>query len=448
MVTRPLWEERTAHTQQLIEAALDAAAPQTALRCHMTRDGDWLRVGARKYHLPDFSRVLLLGFGKAAAAMAQEAEDVLGDWLTAGLIITHYGHALPLEDTVIVEAGHPLPDDNGLAGATRMLEFVGRPSENDLVIALISGGGSTLLTLPAPGISLSDLQVVNQKLLRSGADIYQLNSVRKHLSQVKGGNLARRLYPAHVVALLLSDVVGNDEGVIASGPLSPDRSTFLHVWDTLGKFRLRAELPRAVRTHLQRGLRGEIADNPPAGDRAFERVQTVVVGDNQLAAQAAVERATGLGFSARLLTSRLTGEARDAAGWIVEQARSVRTADGAIGAAICLVAGGETTVKVRGSGKGGRNQELALAAAVEMTAEKDECARLVCLATDGRDGPTDAAGAFVECDSVVRAAAAGLDARKYLHDNDSYSFFSNLGDLIITGPTGTNVNDLLFWLWY
>ena len=448
MATPPLWEERAAHTQQLIDAALEAAAPQRALRCHMTRDGDWLRVGARKYHLPDFSRVLLLGFGKAAAAMAQEAEAVLGDWQTGGLIITHYGHALPLDDTVIVEAGHPLPDDNGLDGATRMLEIVGSPSENDLVIALISGGGSTLLTLPAPGISLLDLQAVNQKLLRSGADIYQLNSVRKHLSQVKGGNLARRLYPAHVVGLLLSDVVGNDEGVIASGPLSPDRSTFLDVWETLGEFRLRAELPRAVRTHLQRGLRGEIADNPPAGDSAFVRVQTVVVGDNQLAAQAAVERATGLGFSARLLTSRLTGEARDAAGWIVEQARNARTADGEVSAAICLVAGGETPVKVRGAGKGGRNQELALAAAVDMAVEKDERARLVCLATDGRDGPTDAAGAVVECDSVARAAVSGLDARKHLLNNDSYSFFSTLGDLIITGPTGTNVNDLLFWFWY
>ena len=448
MSTRPRWEERTQNTRQMIDAALEAAAPQHALRRHLKREGDWMWVGPQKYHLPDFRRVLLLGFGKAAVEMAQAAEDVLGDWLTGGLVITQHGHARPLEDIVIVEAGHPLPDENGLAGAAQMLELVGHPTKSDLIIPLISGGGSALLTLPVPGISLQDLQVVNQLLLRSGADIHQFNSVRKHLSQVKGGNLARRLYPARVVALLLSDVVGNDKGVIASGPFSPDRSTFAHVWETLGEYQLRAELPQAVRAHLQSGLRGEIAENPSAGDQAFGRVQALVVGDNQLAARAAFKRSNDLGFATRLLTSRLQGEARTAASWIVKEARSARAAAEEDSRPICLVAGGETTVRVRGDGKGGRNQELALAAAVEMAAGNDERARLVCLATDGQDGPTDAAGALVECDSVARAAAAGLDARKHLENNDSYSFFSALGDLIFTGPTGTNVNDLLFWYSY
>lgn len=448
MATFPRWTERAAHTQELIDAALEAASPERAVQHHMSRERAWLRVGSRKYHLPDFSRVLLLGFGKAAAAMANVAESILGDYLSGGLIITHYGHSRPMDGIEIVEAGHPIPDENGVVGAKRMLELVGSPSERDLFVALISGGGSTLLTLPMPGISLSDLQVVNQIMLHSGADIHQLNSVRKHLSQVKGGNLARCLYPAHVVGLMLSDVIGNDDSVIASGPLTPDRSTFTQVCETLDEFNLSAELPRSVRNHLHRGVRGDVAENPAPGGLEFERVQTIIVGDNKLAAHAAVERANDLGFSSRLLTSTLIGEASDAASWIVKQARDARAADGGMGMAICLVAGGETTVKVTGDGKGGRNQEIALAAALEMSMEHDERARLVTLATDGRDGPTDAAGAWVEYDSVERANAAGLDARKYLHNNDAYSFFSVLGDLIITGPTGTNVNDLLFWFWY
>ena len=436
MVNQLCWDERAKNTQELVDASLEASSPQNAVRRHMIREGDWLRVGDCTYHLPDFKRVLIIGFGKAAAAMAQAAEGLLGNWLTGGLVVTHYGHALPLQDIEIVEAGHPLPDENGVVGAERMLEFVGQPLDSDLIIALISGGGSTLFTLPVPGVTLSDLQVVNELLLLSGADIHQFNAVRKHLSQVKGGRLAQRLYPAQVVSLLLSDVLGNDESVIASGPLAPDPSTFEEVWDILDEFRLSEELPGAVRGYLRRGARGEIADNPDRGDRVFERIESVIVGDNQLAAQAALARAEELGFAAQMLTPGLKGEAREAAQWVVA------------GAPVCLVGGGETIVRVRGDGKGGRNQELALAAAVEMAVGNDEKARLVTLATDGRDGPTDAAGAFAESDSVARAAGLGIDALQYLENNDSYSFFSVLGDLIVTGPTGTNVNDLVFWLSY
>ncbi len=447
MSSLPQWEGRAAHTQELITAALEAVAPQRALRRHLSLEGDWLRVGARDYHLPDFRRVLLLGFGKAAAAMAQAAEMVLGDSLTGGLVVTKYGHALKLQNVEIVEAGHPLPDENSIAGAERMLASAGTLGEDDLIIVLISGGGSTLFTLPTPGISLAELQWVNEELLRSGADIHQLNTVRKHLSQVKGGNLARRLYPAQVVALLLSDVVGNDESVIASGPLSPDGSTFAQAWETLGQFGLRGDLPQSVRARLRRGMHAELDENPIAGDRAFERVQSLLVGDNEEAARGAVKQAIELGFSARLLTPSLGGMARKAGEWIVQQAHEAR-AYGADGKPICLVAGGETTVKVRGDGKGGRNQELALAAVLKMDPEKDKRARLVCLATDGQDGPTDAAGAVAEADSLARGVAAGLDARGHLWNNDSYSYFCALDDLIITGPTGTNVSDLLFWFWY
>ena len=448
MVNQLCWDERAKNTQELVDASLEASSPQNAVRRHMIREGDWLRVGDCTYHLPDFKRVLIIGFGKAAAAMAQAAEGLLGNWLTGGLVVTHYGHALPLQDIEIVEAGHPLPDENGVVGAERMLEFVGQPLDSDLIIALISGGGSTLFTLPVRGVTLCDLQVVNELLLLSGADIHQFNAVRKHLSQVKGGRLAQRLYPAQVVSLLLSDVLGNDESVIASGPLAPDPSTFEEVWDILDEFRLSEELPGAVRGYLRRGARGEIADNPDRGDRVFERIESVIVGDNQLAAQAALARAEELGFAAQMLTPGLKGEAREAAQWVVGQARKAREAAGVAGAPVCLVGGGETIVRVRGDGKGGRNQELALAAAVEMAVGNDEKARLVTLATDGRDGPTDAAGAFAESDSVARAAGLGIDALQYLENNDSYSFFSVLGDLIVTGPTGTNVNDLVFWLSY
>ncbi len=447
MQARPRWEERADHTRTVIAAALEAVAPQRAVLRHLSREGEWLRAGARDYHLPDFRRVLLLGFGKAAVAMAQAADTVLGERLTGGTIVTNHGHRVNLRNVEIVEAGHPLPDDSSIAGAERILASVGTPGEDDLIIVLISGGGSTLFTLPTPGISLAELQWMNERLLRSGADIHQLNTVRKHLSQVKGGNLARRLYPARVVALLLSDVVGNDESVIASGPLSPDGSTFAQAWETLGQFGLRGDLPQSVRARLRRGMHAELDENPIAGDRAFERVQSLLVGDNEEAARGAVKQAIELGFSARLLTPSLGGMARKAGRWIVQQAREAR-AYGAVGKPICLVAGGETTVKVRGDGKGGRNQELVLAAALEMDPEKDERARLVCLATDGQDGPTDSAGAVAEADSLARGVAAGLDARAHLRNNDSYSYFSALDDLIITGPTGTNVSDLLFWFWY
>jgi glycerate 2-kinase len=423
------------------QAALAAVEPGAAVRRQVQCQGEALTVAGQTYDLAAVERIWVVGGGKAAAAMAAALVAILGERLTGGLVVTKYGYGaavtphLDAGPVEVVEAGHPLPDGAGVAGARRMADLLAGISDRDLVFAVISGGGSALLTL-------ADLQKTTDLLLRSGATIVELNTVRKHLSQIKGGGLARLAARAPVIGLILSDVVGDPLDVIASGPLSPDPTTFADAWAMLERYDLVARLPPAVRDRLQAGLEGHIADTPKPGAPFFERVQHTVVASNRQAAEAAVEAARAWGLNALLLSTFVEGEACQVARVAAALAKELVCYGRPVPRPACLVWGGETTVTVHGCGLGGRNQELALAAALAM--EGLPKAILVALGTDGTDGPTDAAGAVATGDTVARAHALGLDPVAHLENNDAYPFFAALGDLIHTGPTGTNVNDLLF----
>jgi hydroxypyruvate reductase len=427
------------------QAALEAVEPGAAVSRHVQLKGSELRVGNLAHDLSAVERIWVVGGGKAATAMAAGLHGILGERLEGGLVITKYDHRDPRLDTgsvTVVEAGHPLPDEAGVAGTREMTGLLGRATNRDLVLAVISGGASTLLTLPVPGLRLADLQETTDLLLRSGATIVELNAVRKHLSQIKGGGLARLAGEAPVVSLILSDVVGDPLDVIGSGPTVADPSTYGDGWAVLERYGLVERVPAAVRARLTAGLQGQVADTPKPGDPLFERVHNVIVGSNRQAAKAAVQKAQDCGLNALLLSTFIEGEAREVARVAAALAKEISAHDRPVTRPACLVWGGETTVTVRGEGQGGRNQELALAAALAL--EGVPGVLLMALGTDGTDGPTDAAGAVVSGDTVVDARALGLDPLASLRDNDSYPFFDTLDDLIRTGPTGTNVNDLLF----
>ena len=430
----------------ILSAALRAVDPYGAVRRALTRDGDLLSLGGRQYDLRQIECIFVVGAGKAAAPMARAVEDVLGDRLAAAgsAVNVKRGHAEPTRLVRLQEAGHPIPDEDGLAGTRRIVELARQAGPNDLLLCLISGGGSALLQLPAEGVSLADTQRLTEALLRAGATIDELNAVRKHLSQVTGGGLARLAQPARVASLLLSDVVGNPLDVIASGPTAPDSTTFREARAILERFGLwSAEaLPASVLGRLSAGERGELPETPKADDPLFERVHNVIVASNELAALAAVGEAEQRGFHSLLLSTYVEGEAREVARVFAALAREVAASGRPLSRPCCLVAGGETTVTVRGTGRGGRNQELALAAALKLAGLPDVL--LVALATDGNDGPTDAAGAVADGTTLARARRLGLDPFAALANNDAYPFFEALGDLLLTGPTNTNVNDLTF----
>ena len=426
----------------VLAEALRAVDPAEAVRRQLRLAGDTLYVGAETYDLRRYREVYVVGGGKASVAMAQAVEEVLGDRITAGLVNTKYGYTAPLRRIAVNEAGHPLPDENGMEGGRRMLALAERAGENALVICLISGGGSALLVSPAEGLTLADKQTLTNALLRCGATINEINALRKHLSQMKGGILARVAYPARVISLLLSDVVGNPLDVIASGPTVADTTTFADAYGVLEHYGIVDQVPARVLARLRRGMAGEIPDTPKPGDPIFANVQNLLVASNEIAADAAVARARELGFNTLFLTNFVEGEAREVAKVFAALAREVARSGRPVPRPACIVAGGETTVTVRGGGLGGRNQELCLAA-VPKVAGLPEVA-VISLATDGSDGPTDASGAVADGDTMARAAAVGLDPWVHLAENDSYHFFQKLGDLLITGPTNTNVNDLIF----
>jgi hydroxypyruvate reductase len=378
--------------------------------------------------------------------MADALCEVLDEQLSGGVIITKYQHidrALP-DRIGVHEAGHPVPDRNSVEATRDLAALLQHTTPRDLIFCVISGGGSALMTLPAPEISLDDLQAVTHLLLRAGATIHEINTIRKHLDDIKGGGLARLANGATMVTLILSDVIGDDLSVIASGPTVPDPSTFAEAWQIVQKFALAQHLPAAVHTRLQRGAAGEILDTLKPGERLFERVQTVIVGSNAQAAQAAEKMAQHLKFNTLLLTTQAQGEAREVAKVAAAIAQEIARYTRPISKPACVILGGETTVTLKGHGLGGRNQEIALAAAIAIAGLPNTL--IAALGTDGTDGPTDAAGAIATGETVGRAQAIGLDPQAYLANNDAYHFFQALNDLIITGPTGTNVNDLLFIL--
>ena len=427
---------------EIMQAALDAVDPYAAVQAHLRVADGTLWAGERAFVLNKLRRIVVIGAGKAGSPMARAIEDVLGDAITAGLVVVKQGHGAPTARIEIVEASHPIPDEAGVAAGARVLDLAASAGADDLVLALISGGGSALLEAPA-GISLADLQAMTDALLACGATINEINCLRKHMSRVKGGQLARAASPAALVTLVLSDVVGSPLDVIASGPTVPDSSTWADAWAVVEKYALAEALPAAVMARLRAGVRGEVPDTPKAGDPIFDRATTQIVGDNRVAALAACRRAQELGYHALLLTTYVEGEAREVAKLTVALAREVVASGQPAPAPACLILGGETTVTLGNApGMGGRNQELALAAALGVAGS--ERITIASLATDGSDGPTDSAGGLVDGATVRLGEASGLDAGAMLRRHDAYPALRATGDLLVSGPTQTNVNDLIF----
>lgn len=426
--------------QTIFQAALQAVEPGQAIRTHVRRHGQQLVVADRPYDLSQYEAVYVVGMGKAGAAMALAVEELLGDRLRGGHVIVKYGHGAPLKHIALHEAGHPIPDEAGVRATQTLLDALRGRRPRDLIICLISGGGSALSPAPVEGITLAEKQEATRLLLACGATIHEINALRKHISRIKGGQLARLASPAALITLVLSDVVGDALDVIASGPTVPDTSTFADCLQILRKYQLLDKIPGSIRCHLEAGAAGAIPETPKPGDPVFARAQTVLVGRNLQALEAASRQASALGYRALILSSAIEGETREVAKVHAGIAKEVLASGHPIAAPACILSGGETTVTLRGPGKGGRNQEFALALALDI--RQLPGIAVLSAGTDGTDGPTDAAGAFADGTTCSRAEQLGLNPRAALDDNDAYPFFERLGDLLITGATQTNVMDV------
>jgi glycerate 2-kinase len=411
--------------RRIFRAALEAADPVDAVLRHL-----------RRLNCDRFPHIHVIGAGKAGASMAKGVERVLGRRITAGLINVKEGYVEKLRRIELNECGHPIPDARGVEGARRIADVAWRAGEDDLVLCLISGGASALMPLPASPVTLEEKQATTKLLLACGADIHEINALRKHISLIKGGQLARLAYPATVIALLLSDVIGDDLDVIGSGPTAPDASTFGGVRSILDKYALFDRVPASVRRRIEAGLAGEIAETPKEGDPVFARTRNLVIGSNDLAVRAAAAQARALGFRTKVLSTFVEGETREVARMHAAIAREIVRSGRPLRPPACIITGGETTVTLRGNGLGGRNQEFVLAAAIDIAGLPNVV--ILSGGTDGSDGPTDAAGAIADGNTLERLPSA----REFLAHNDSYHYFQQLGDLLITGPTNTNVMDV------
>ena len=432
------------HALQIFQAGLQAVDPVEAIRRHVTLNDNVLRISDRQFNLKDYDRILVVGAGKAVAPMAKAVEDLLGNRISDGVIVVKDEHGLPLKKIKVREASHPVPDERGVKGTEEILSLVETAGRRDLIICLISGGGSALLIAPVHDISLEDKRNATKLLLACGATIHEFNAVRKHLSRAKGGRLAQMAYPATVTSLILSDVVGDDLDVIASGPTVPDSSTFDDAEQILKGYGIWDQLPPTVRDHLAKGTSGPIEDTPKSDNAAFQQCSQVLVGTNLQALKAAGQEAKRLGYHPLILSSKVEGEAREVAKFYAAIASEVLSSGNPLKPPVCVLAGGETTVTLKGDGRGGRNQEFALAAALAITGLDN----VVVLSggTDGTDGPTDAAGAMADGTTVARALEKGLDPKDFLRRNDSYTLFQHLENLLMTGPTRTNVMDMYMLL--
>ena len=425
--------------KKIWEAALNAANPATRIRNFVRVTGGLVSVAGKE--MPIRGRLIVIGAGKAAARMAQVIEELLGKHITAGLVVTKYGHGLPLQRVQLVEAGHPIPDAAGVRGVQQTRELLKELSADDIVLCLISGGGSALWPAPAEGVTLEEKQEVTSLLLRAGADIREINAVRKHLSSLKGGQLAKWAAPARVISFIMSDVIGDPLDFIASGPTAPDTTSFSDALGVVQKYGLR--LPMAVIDRFQQGARGGIADTPKPGDPVFKNVDNHIIANNQLLIEAARAKARELKLNTLILGTEIEGEAKDAGRFFAALAREIDRSGNPLKPPACILAAGETTVTVHGNGLGGRNQEMALAWAISMASRppnRPSC--FASVATDGTDGPTAAAGGLVDPATCSRAVERGLMPSKYLQRNDSFNFLNATGDLIVTGPTQTNLMDL------
>jgi hydroxypyruvate reductase len=434
------FNERRAHAREIFAAGVRSADPFEAVKRHVEITDGILRADGRNYDLAAIANIFVIGCGKAAARMALALQEIIGARITGGVVVVKYGHGVLLEKIKVVEAGHPIPDRAGFDGARQVIDLVSRAGVADLILFVISGGGSALLPMPAEGLTLEDKQQTTQTLLASGATIQEVNALRKHLSRLKGGRLAELAYPASTVALVLSDVVGDRLDAIASGPTVGDATTFEDCLEIVRRYDLGGKIPVKVLDLLERGARGGAAETPKPSAAPFQKVQNIIVGSNRTALAAAQQRAASLGYQTQVLTSSIEGESRIVASSHCARIKEMLRRDQLPRQPVCLISGGETTVTLRGDGLGGRNQEFAVAAAIEI-AELDNVV-VLSAGTDGTDGPTDAAGAIVDGTTVERGRAQGLNPHEFLARNDSYHFLQATGDLLITGPTLTNVMDL------
>ena len=419
------------------EASLNAIKPEKLIKTKLTFQSPIIKINNLTFDLRNFKNIYVVGGGKASGEMAVALEHILGKWIKKGIVNIPRGNGPRTEIIILNQANHPIPDQSGVEGTRQMLEIAGQATQDDLIICLISGGGSSLMPMPREDIALKDKQEITQKLLKSGANISEINTVRKHLSSFKGGFFAKKAYPATILNLIISDVVGDRLGDIASGPTVPDNSTFVDAQNVLVKYNIWENTPLSIQTILKQGQQGKIMETPKPGQEFFNKVHNVILANNQSICLAAKEYFEKQGIQTHLLTEGLEGEARKVSIDLTNKIRSINP----VSKPLCLIAGGETTVTVSGKGVGGRNQELALATAIQL---KDaERFVFASLSTDGVDGPTDAAGAIIDKNTLNRAKMFGLKPNRFLNENNSYKFFSILEDLVITGRTGTNVNDIV-----
>jgi len=443
-MTEQLLNKMRGEAEEIFKASVKRVDPYEAtMKFVRLRDGK-LKLGSdesseMELDLDAFERVFVVGGGKATAPMARALEDLMGSRIEGGLINVKYGFTEPLSRIRITEAGHPLPDEEGVKGTKQILKLLEGAKEKDLVFSLISGGGSALLPLPAGVITLTEKQATTRSLLECGASIDEINTIRKHISLSKGGQMARAAFPSTTVNIMLSDVVGDRMDAIASGPFVPDPSTFGDAWEIVSRYNL--SLPESVRRYIRDGLDEKVPETPKKGDPAFRQVHNFIIGSNIIALEAAQEAAEAIGYKCLILSSMVEGETREVAKVHSAIAKEILQTGRPIAPPACVISGGETTVTIRGKGLGGRNQEFCLASALELAGTHE---RVVVLSggTDGNDGPTSAAGAVVDPLTVNRGTALGLRAADFLSDNDSFHYFERTGELLVTGPTKTNVMDV------
>jgi len=433
------------HADEIFKHVLNTLDSESLVKKKVSINGSTLLVDQRGYNLKDYEHIYVIGGGKACAPMAKTVEEILGDRLEEGIVVVKYDHSLPLKKISTIEASHPIPDTNGLEGTAEILRLLSGTGEKDLVICLISGGGSALLVQPQKEIALQDIQTTSNELLACGATIDEINAVRKHLSIIKGGHLAHASYPSTLITLILSDVIGDPLDIIASGPTVPDESTFDDACKVIEKYSLEDKIPDSVCKLLKKGQAGEARENPKQGDKVFANTQNVIIGSNKIALEAAKEKAADLGYDTIILSSMVQGESKEAAIFFSAIAKEVHRTGTPVSKPACIIAGGETTVTIKGNGKGGRNQEFALSAAMEI--EGYDGILILSAGTDGTDGPTDATGAIVDSNTCKNARERFcLKPEDYLSRNDSYNFFNKTEEHIITGPTLTNVMDIMISL--
>ena len=426
--------------KRIFRAGLKAVEPDQAVKRYVKVKEKILKIGQKKYSLDEINHIFVVGMGKAGFPMAKAIEEIIGDRISKGIVVVKYGYGGELKKIRILEASHPVPDEAGIEAAQKIANLVRNTDEKDLVICLISGGGSALLPAPVNEISLEEKQLTTELLLKCGASIQEINTIRKHLSWIKGGQLAKLIYPSSLQALILSDVVGDELDAIASGPTVPDSTTFEESWEIIKNYNIQSQLPESVIKHIKMGKEGMLPETPKKGDPIFKKVDNLIIGSNILALEAAKEEATKLGYNCLILSSSIQGEAREVVKVHAAIVKEISSSKNPVSTPACILSGGETTVKVRGEGLGGRNLEFSLAASIQIKGMKNVL--ILSAASDGTDGPTDAAGAFVDGSTWSRAIDIGLNPQKFLNNNDSYHFFQQLGDLFITGPTNTNVMDI------